>query len=164
MKRRLAFAVVVLAGGLAPLVVPEFYVTLLDYIGLAAIAALGVVLLTGVAGLTSFGQAAFVGIGAYTTAYLTTTDLPSGWAFLGSPWLGLVAGLGLTTGVALVLGMLTLRLSGHYLPLGTIAWGLSIYFLLGNIERFRVGTRESAAYPGSTCSGSSYAMGANSVT
>jgi hypothetical protein len=42
--------------------------------------ALGLVLLTGVAGLTSFGQAAFVGVGAYTAAYLA----PS-WA---SPWLG----------------------------------------------------------------------------
>jgi hypothetical protein len=30
--------------------------------------------------------------------------------------------------VALVLGFLTLRLSGHYLPLGTIAWGISLYF------------------------------------
>jgi branched-chain amino acid transport system permease protein len=33
-----------------------------------------------------------------------------------------------------VLGMMTLRLSGHYLPLGTIAWGISLYFLFGNME------------------------------
>ena len=74
----------ILAGFLAllalfPQVLPEFYVTLFNYIGLYAIVALGLVLLTGVGGLTSFGQAAFVGLGAYTTAYLTTaTDLP-GW-------------------------------------------------------------------------------------
>jgi ABC-type branched-subunit amino acid transport system permease subunit len=30
--------------------------------------------------------------------------------------------------------LLTLRLSGHYLPLGTIAWGISLYFLFGNLE------------------------------
>jgi branched-chain amino acid transport system permease protein len=36
--------------------------------------------------------------------------------------------------VALLLGLLTLRLSGHYLPLGTIAWGISIYFLFGNVD------------------------------
>jgi len=36
--------------------------------------------------------------------------------------------------VALLLGLLTLRLSGHYLPLGTIAWGISLYFLFGNLE------------------------------
>lgn len=120
-----------------PLSLPEFYVTLLNYIGLYAIVALGLVLLTGVGGLTSFGQAAFVGLGAYTTAYLTTTsDLPGWLAIFGaSPWLALLAGLALTAVVAFILGALTLRLSGHYLPLGTIAWGISLYFLFGNIEQ-----------------------------
>ncbi len=108
-------------------VLPVFYITLLDYIGLYTIVTLGLVLLTGVAGLTSFGQAAFVGVGAYTTAYLTTV-------YQLSPWLTLLAGLGATALVALILGFLTLRLSGHYLPLGTIAWGMSLYFLFGNLE------------------------------
>ena len=58
--------------GLAPLALPEFMVTLVNYIGLYALVALGLVLLTGVGGLTLFGQAAFVGLGAYTTAVLTT--------------------------------------------------------------------------------------------
>ena len=40
----------------------------------------------------------------------------------------------LTTAIALVLGFVTLRLSGHYLPLGTIAWGISIFFVFGNLE------------------------------
>jgi len=133
---------VILAGfllllALAPRLLPEFYVTLLNYIGLYAIVALGLVLLTGVGGLTSFGQAAFVGLGAYTTAYLTTATALPGWLapFGASPWLALLAGLALTAVVALVLGALTLRLSGHYLPLGTIAWGISLYFLFGNIEQ-----------------------------
>lgn len=106
---------------------PEFWITQLNYIGLAALVVLGLILLTGVGGLTSFGQAAFVGIGAYTTAYLTTA---SGW----SPWLALLAGLVITFVVAYVLGAITLRLSGHYLPLGTIAWCLSLYYLFGNLE------------------------------
>ncbi|MBC3812521.1 branched-chain amino acid ABC transporter ATP-binding protein/permease [Undibacterium aquatile] len=107
--------------------VPEFWITLSNYIGLYAIVALGLVLLTGVGGLTSFGQAAFVGIGAYATAYLSTT--------VGlSPWLGLLAGLLITVVAALAIGMITMRLSGHYLPLGTIAWGLSLFFLFGNLE------------------------------
>lgn len=110
--------------------------TLLNYIGLYALVALGLVLLTGVGGLTSFGQAAFVGLGAYTTAYLTTSQELPGWlAFAGgSPWLALGIGLLLTAALALLLGFLTLRLSGHYLPLGTIAWGISLYFLFGNLE------------------------------
>jgi len=127
MKQRLPLLVFLAVLVLAPPLLPEFYVTLLNYIGLYSIVALGLVLLTGVGGLTSFGQAAFVGLGAYATGYLST-------AHELSPWLGLLAGLGITAAVALVLGFLTLRLSGHYLPLGTIAWGLSLYFLFGNLE------------------------------
>ncbi len=121
---------------LAPLLLPEFYVTLLNYVGLSALVALGLVLLTGVGGLTSFGQAAFVGLGAYTTAWLTTaSELPAWLAFAGgSPWLALLLGLVLTATVAIVLGSLSLKLSGHYLPLGTMAWGISLYFLFGNME------------------------------
>ncbi|MCC4118204.1 branched-chain amino acid ABC transporter ATP-binding protein/permease [Aromatoleum toluclasticum] len=119
-----------------PLVMPPFYITLLNYIGLYALVALGLVLLTGVGGLTSFGQAAFVSLGAYTTAVLTTaTELPAWLAWAGgSPWLALFVGLVFTATVAFVLGSLTLRLSGHYLPLGTIAWGISLYFLFGTLE------------------------------
>jgi ABC-type branched-subunit amino acid transport system ATPase component/ABC-type branched-subunit amino acid transport system permease subunit len=117
--------IAVLAG--APLFLPEFYVTLLNYIGLYAIVALGLVMLTGVGGLTSFGQAAFVGLGAYTSAYLTTVHGVS-------PWLTLPAGLLVTAVVAVSLGLVTLRLSGHFLPLGTIAWGISLYYLFGNLN------------------------------
>ena len=121
---------------LVPAILSPYYVTLLNYIGLYAMVALGLVLLTGVGGLTSFGQAAFVGLGAYTTAALTTaTDLPGWLAWAGSsPWLTLVVGLLLTALVAMLIGSLTLKLSGHFLPLGTIAWGISLYFLFGTME------------------------------
>ena len=130
------FAVFVVLLAAAPLLLPEFTVTLLNYIGLYALVALGLVLLTGVGGLTSFGQAAFVGLGAYTTAVLVTaTGLPAALAWLGgSAWIGLAAGLVITATFAVVLGSLTLKLSGHYLPLGTIAWGISLYFLFGNMQ------------------------------
>ena len=136
LKSSLLVAALVLGLLAAPLVLSEFSITLLNYIGLASLVVLGLVLLTGVSGLTSFGQAAFVGLGAYTTAVLTTsTSLPSALAWLGaSPWLTLVAGLLLTIAVAAALGLITLRLSGHYLPLGTIAWGISLYFLFGTSE------------------------------
>ena len=52
-------------------VLPEYYVTLLIYIGLAALVCVGLVMLTGVTGATSFGQATFVGLGAYATAIAT---------------------------------------------------------------------------------------------
>ena len=121
---------------IAPLVLPTFQVTLLNYIGMYALVVLGLVLLTGVGGMTSFGQAAFVGLGSYTSAYMTATQQFPSWLewAAGSPWLALLAGLLLTAAVALILGALTLRLSGHYLPLGTIAWGISLYFLFGTIK------------------------------
>ena len=110
-----------------PIHVPEYWVTLLNYIGLYSIVAIGLVLLTGIGGMTSFGQAAFVGIGAYATAYLTT-------AYGVSPWLALIAGVVVTALIALMLGLVTMRLSGHFLPLGTIAWGLALFYLFGNLE------------------------------
>jgi ABC-type branched-subunit amino acid transport system ATPase component/ABC-type branched-subunit amino acid transport system permease subunit len=110
-----------------PLHVPEYWVTLLNYIGLYAIVAIGLVLLTGIGGMTSFGQAAFVGVGAYTTAFLTTQ-------YGVSPWLALIVGVLLTALIALMLGAVTMRLSGHFLPLGTIAWGLVLFYLFGNLD------------------------------
>ncbi|RZI79163.1 MAG: branched-chain amino acid ABC transporter permease, partial [Rubrivivax sp.] len=111
----------------AVLPLPDFWITQLNYIGMYSMTVLGLILLTGVGGLTSFGQAAFVGIGAYTTAWLTLN--------LGmSPWLTLFIGVGLTAGSALLVGLITLRMSGHYLPLATIAWGLSLYYLMGNLD------------------------------
>jgi len=130
MSRRAAYVVAVVVIAImaaAPYWAAQFTVTLLNYIGIYALVVLGIVLLTGVGGLTSFGQAAFVGIGAYATAWLTT-------AHGASPWLGLLFALAVTAAVAALLGAITLRLGGHFLPLGTIAWGLSIYYLFGNIE------------------------------
>src|SRR5438046_3970675 len=125
--RGAALCAVVAALVAVPLFAPPFWITLLNYIGLYSIVALGLVLLTGVAGQTSFGQAAFVGLGAYTTAYLTTR-------FGTSPWLTLPIGLVITFAIALFLGFITLRMKGHYLPLATIAWGISLYYIFGNLE------------------------------
>ena len=127
LRRHLPLLAFIGVLAVAPQLLPEFSVTLLNYIGLYAIVAVGLVLLTGVGGLTSFGQAAFVGLGAYTTAWLTTV-------YGMSPWITLFIGMALTAAVALSLGFITLRMGGHYLPLGTIAWGISLYFLFGNVE------------------------------
>jgi branched-chain amino acid transport system permease protein len=125
--RTVVIGVVALGLALAPIAIGGFTVTLLNYIGIYTLVALGLVLLTGCGGITSFGQAAFVGIGAYATAYLTTR-----WAF--SPWLGFLASIALTSLIALILGYVTLHLGGHYLPLTTIAWGIAIFAALGSFE------------------------------
>ena len=109
--------------------VPIFWITLADYAGIAAIIAIGLVVLTGYGGMTSFGQATFMGFGAYTTALLTThTGL--------SPWLTLPACLLVSGVAALLIGAVTLRLSGHYLALGTIAWSVSLYYVFANLDLF----------------------------
>ena len=86
-QTRLAALLAALAILAAPLVVSTFAVTLLNYVGVYALVAIGLVLLTGIGGVVSFGQAAFVGLGAYATAWATTTGGVS-------PWLGLIAGAG----------------------------------------------------------------------
>ena len=107
--------------------VPEFWINQMNSIGISALVVFGLVILTGSAGMTSFGQAAFVGMGAYATAYMTVS--------LGySPFLGLAVGLLITGVVAWILGQLTLRLSGHFLPLSTIALCLVFYYLFGNMS------------------------------
>jgi branched-chain amino acid transport system permease protein len=123
--RLIVIAVIVVA--VAPFILAPFSITLLNYIGIYSLVALGLVLLTGVGGMVSFGQATFMGIAAYATAWLSAR---AGY----SPWLGLLLALTLTAGIAAVVGALTLRLNGHFLSLSTIAWGLALYFTFGNLE------------------------------
>src|SRR6185295_11252722 len=129
MTRRLPVLVFAAVMAAIPFIpgMPPFWIVLLDNIGLAALVAMGLVLLTGVGGLTSFGQAAFCGFGAYTTAVLTT-------AYGVSPWLSLPASLVVSGIAAVILGIITVLLSGHYLPLGTIAWGIGLFYLFSKLE------------------------------
>jgi branched-chain amino acid transport system permease protein len=122
----LAALAAVVAVLLLPAWLPVFYVTLFSYVGLATLVALGLVLLTGVSGQTSFGQASFVGLAAYATTLLTK---------LGGapPIVGLAAGLLLTGVTAWLLGLVTARLSGHFLALASVAWGISFFALFGTL-------------------------------
>lgn len=107
--------------------VPEYWITLLNYTGIYALPVLGLVLLTGFARITTLGQAAFVGIGSYATAVLAVK-------FNISPWFGLLAGIALAVLIAFLIGLVTMRLSGHFLTLATLAWGLALFYLFGNME------------------------------
>ena len=129
MGSRALLAVFLALIATAPLLLAKFpfYVTLLNYIALATLVSLGLVLLTGVVGLMSFGQQAFTGLAAYATAVLTTM-------YGTSPWITLLAALAITAIAGLILGLISLRLSGHYLALSTIAWGISLYYVFGNLQ------------------------------
>lgn len=161
MTRRYLTLLCIAALALSWAWLPEFTVTLFSYIGLYSMVAAGLVMLTGIGGMTSFGQAAFVAVGAYATAWVCTS--PAAAAALGGmvapgalPWVGLVLGLVLTFAIAWGLGAITLKLSGHYLPLCTIAWGLSLYFLFGNLE-FLGGQTGITGVPALTVAGFSLA-------
>jgi ABC-type branched-subunit amino acid transport system ATPase component/branched-subunit amino acid ABC-type transport system permease component len=108
--------------GLSP-----FWITLLDYAGIYSIVTIGLVVLTGAAGITSFGQAIFVGLGAYTTAVLTLR-------YGVTPWITLPAAILLTAAIAWATGLITLRLSGHYLAVATIAWNVSFFYIAVNSD------------------------------
>ena len=126
--RKLYFmlAAAIFAVCVAPTLLPAFYITLFGYVGLATLVALGLVLLTGISGQTSFGQATFVGLAAYTTTLLTR--------FEGAPPIvGLASGLAVTCGIAWMLGLITARLSGHFLALVSVAWGMSFFSLFGTL-------------------------------
>jgi branched-chain amino acid transport system permease protein len=99
-----------------------YYITVGNFIGIYGIVAIGLALLLGYAGQVSMAQAAFFGIGAYTSAILTTlTEI--------DPWLALVAGAVIASGTAGVLGVPLLKLEGHVLAVATMALSIVIYTL-----------------------------------
>ena len=108
---------------------PVFWLTLLNYIGISAILVVGVVVLTGIGGMTSFAQASFLGFGAYASAILSMR-------YGASPWLGLPVAIVVSAVAAGLIGAVTLRLRGHYLALGTMAVAMSLYYLFANLDFF----------------------------
>jgi len=100
-----------------PWLLPPFYANLLCFIAIYGGVATGLILLTGYAGLVSLGQGAFYGIGAYGAVVLAG-------AYGVDPWLSLLLGTALAAAAGYLVGLPILRLSGHYLALATLAWGI----------------------------------------
>lgn len=102
----------------APFLLDVFYVREMSTLFILAIAGIGLMLLTGYAGLVSLGHAAFVGIGAYAHAYLLARGIP----FAASlPMAGLAAGA-----VGVLVGLPLLRLKGIYLIMATYGFAMII--------------------------------------
>lgn len=94
----------------------DYAAYMLNLIFINIIAAVGLNILSGFTGLISLGQAAFMAIGAYTSSILTVK--------LGVPfWLALPASGALTGLIGFVVGLPSLRLTGIYLALATMAFG-----------------------------------------
>jgi branched-chain amino acid transport system permease protein len=97
-----------------------------------AIVALSLNVLLGYVGQISLGHAAFVGIGAFTSAYLVTVQ---GQSF----WLGVLAATAIGAGQALVLGGISLRIRGLYFALVTLSYGLVAVDNIFQIQEFTGG-------------------------
>jgi branched-chain amino acid transport system permease protein len=124
LSRLVALAV---AMALLPLVFASNYVlTVLIFIGLFAILAVGLSLLLGYTGQVSLGHAAFYGLGAYGSAILTTTY---GWSVLPAA----AAAAVVTAGIAAAIGAPILRLVGNYLAMATLALGLIVFVIFNEM-------------------------------
>jgi branched-chain amino acid transport system permease protein len=126
LNTRFYLALLVCAGAIAafPSAVPNpYYLNVANIIGLNTIVVVGLNLLIGYAGQISLGHAAFYGLGAYLSAILTVTyHLP--------PWLALPVALLVTGAVALLIGIPTLRLHGHYLVMATLGFNLIVNIVI----------------------------------
>ena len=111
----------------------NYWLLVLAFVAINAILAVGLNLLMGYAGQVSLGHAAFYGIGAYTTAILTTQHHVS-------PWLALPAGILLTCVIAYLVGVPCLRLHGHYLAMATLGFGWIVYIVLVQWDQVTLGT------------------------
>jgi branched-chain amino acid transport system permease protein len=114
------FALAILLTGLG--VRNTYYVELLTLIGIYTLLTLGLNMLMGYAGQISLGHAAFYGLGAYTTGVATAQ-------FNWSPWLALPVALLLTAVVAYLIARPMLKLTGYYLAMGTLGFGMIVYIL-----------------------------------
>jgi len=122
-----AAALVILAGLIAaPLGLKPYGIYILTLWAVTTIAAIGLNLTLGYAGQVSLAQGAFVGIGAYIAALLTT----KGWQ-LGAAYL--LAGIS-CFGIGWLLGYPALRVQHHYLAFVTLAFSTLVYLVLRNEE------------------------------
>lgn len=132
MKGLAAVAALVLALAFAPLGLGGYELTVLTVMLVFILLTVGLDLVSGYCGQSSFAQGAFYGIGAYTAAILSR-DLHSS-ILVNLPAGAVVAGL-----FGLLLGIPALRLSGHFLGIVTIAFQTIVYLILSQWTSFTGG-------------------------
>lgn len=132
-----AMTYVALCIGLALLAVPMvlgdlYLIRIFTLVGINLVMVTGLSLLFGYAGQISLGHAAFFGLGAYTSGFLTR---------LGLPWIvGLAAGVLVAAAGGLLLALPSLRLKGHYLAMATLGFGEIALFFFTEAEPLTGGT------------------------
>jgi len=127
-----ALAALVVALALLPFRAPGYIVFTVSLVAINAIIAVGLNLLTGYTGQISLGHAGFVAIGAYTAGILSGRLGLSWW--VAWPAAGLVAAL-----FGFLVGLPALRLTGPYLTIATLGFGIAVHQVLTNWERLSGG-------------------------
>lgn len=123
-----------------PFVADLYWLYLACLVAINMIAVIGLNVLTGYTGQVSLGQAAFMGVGAYTVAWLENHT--------GSPFpVNLLAGALLATAAGLIAGLPSLRVKGLYLAIATIAASFILLFIFKNWESVTNGTRGISVAP-----------------
>ena len=110
----------------APWIVSEYGLAQITFVLIYAIAALGLMLLAGFTGQFSLGHAAFLGVGAYTQAYMTNAGAPFPVALFCAAALSAVTGW--------IVGLPALRLKGIYLGMATLSFGFIVEEVLARWE------------------------------
>ena len=132
MQRLVVTAVAALAlavPGLLQALGLAYYTTLASKVLVFAIAATSLNLVLGYGGLVSFGHAAFVGLGAYTTGVMIAEGIDNGGAHLAATLA--VSGL-----VALMIGAISLRTRGVYFIMITLAFAQMLFYLANSIKGY----------------------------
>jgi len=106
-----------------------FYLDLLRRVMIFAIAALSLNLILGYGGMVSFGHAAYLGIGAYAVGVLGYYGIHNGWLQWG-------VAIGASALVALAIGAISVRTSGIYFIMITLAFTQMLYYLGISIEEY----------------------------
>lgn len=126
----------VLFVGVFPLVLHEYYLSILNLIFIAVVGALGLNILVGYTGQISLGHGAFMSVGAYTAANLAVRlDMPF--------WLTLPAGGLMAAAIGAIVGMPSLRIKGLYLAIATLAGQLIIEWTINHVPAISGGAQAS---------------------
>ncbi len=124
-----AVALLVLLPPLVIAIKQPYYIDLIRRVMIFAIAAISLNLILGYGGLVSFGHAAYLGIGSYAVGILAFYGLPGG-------WLQFAVAIGASALVALAIGAVSIRTSGIYFIMITLAFTQMLYYLGISVAEF----------------------------
>jgi branched-chain amino acid transport system permease protein len=123
-----------------PLVVHEYYLSILNLVSIAVVGALGLNILVGYTGQISIGHGAFMSVGAYTAANFAVR--------LGCPfWIALPAGGLMAALIGAIVGIPSLRIKGLYLAIATLAGQLIIEWTINHVTWISGGVQASIEVP-----------------